>query len=157
MGYVARMGRDEKCVQGFSRIIWREETIRKTWHRWEDNIRTDLTEMSWKVVDLMHLTQDRDQWRALVNTVMKVWVVWKTIFLTSWMAVLSQEGLCSLKFFITLCAVLNTVSYWHDSGLWSVVSAVFQVAFLYSLLIFRGTGQSHSVPTWVLTTFLFSA
>jgi hypothetical protein len=32
---------------------------------WEDNIRMDL-----KGVDWMHLPQDRDQWRAVVNTVM---------------------------------------------------------------------------------------
>jgi hypothetical protein len=35
-------------------------------HRWEDNIRMDLREG----VDCMHLAQDRDQRRALINTVM---------------------------------------------------------------------------------------
>jgi hypothetical protein len=38
-------------------------------HRWEDNI-MDLWEIGWKCVDWINLTQDRDQWRALVNTVM---------------------------------------------------------------------------------------
>jgi hypothetical protein len=38
-------------------------------HRWEDNIRMDLGEI-WEVVDWMHLAQDRDQWRAVLNTVM---------------------------------------------------------------------------------------
>jgi hypothetical protein len=37
--------------------------------RWEDNIRPD-RETGWKGVDWMHLAQDRDQWRAVVNTVM---------------------------------------------------------------------------------------
>jgi hypothetical protein len=32
----------------------------------------DLREMEWKGVDWMHLAQDRDQWRALVNTVMNL-------------------------------------------------------------------------------------
>jgi hypothetical protein len=27
-----------------------------------------------KVVDWLHLAQDRDQWRTLVNTVMNLWV-----------------------------------------------------------------------------------
>jgi len=36
--------------------------------RWEDNTRMDLKEMGWKVVDSIHLAQDRGQWRALVNT-----------------------------------------------------------------------------------------
>jgi len=38
--------------------------------RWEYNIRMDLWETGWKVVDWMHLTQNRKQWWALVNTVM---------------------------------------------------------------------------------------
>jgi len=36
--------------------------------RWEDNITMDLREIGWKVVDWMHLVQDGDQWRGLVNT-----------------------------------------------------------------------------------------
>jgi hypothetical protein len=35
--------------------------------RWGD-FRIDLREMEWKGVDWIHLDQDRDQWRALVNT-----------------------------------------------------------------------------------------
>jgi hypothetical protein len=38
-------------------------------HKWEDNIRTNLTEIRWEGVDWIHLTQDRDQRRAVVNTV----------------------------------------------------------------------------------------
>jgi hypothetical protein len=33
-----------------------------------------ILECMWEVVDWMHLAQDRDQWRGLVNTVMKLWV-----------------------------------------------------------------------------------
>jgi ribosome biogenesis protein Nip4 len=40
--------------------------------RWEDNIRTDLREIGWKDVDWMQMVQDRDKWRSLVNTVMKL-------------------------------------------------------------------------------------
>jgi len=36
--------------------------------RWED-IRIDLRETGWEVVDWMNLTQDRDQWRNFVSTV----------------------------------------------------------------------------------------
>jgi hypothetical protein len=39
---------------------------------WEDNIRMNLKEMRWEVVDLVHLAEVRDQWRAHVNTVMKI-------------------------------------------------------------------------------------
>jgi len=39
-------------------------------HRWEDNIRMDFVEIGWKVMNLIHLTQDREQWQALVNTIL---------------------------------------------------------------------------------------
>jgi hypothetical protein len=37
--------------------------------RWVDNIKMDLREIGWDSVDWIELAQDRDQWRALVNTV----------------------------------------------------------------------------------------
>jgi hypothetical protein len=40
--------------------------------RWEDNIRMDLREIGWGGMDWIDLPQDRDQWRALVNTVMNL-------------------------------------------------------------------------------------
>jgi hypothetical protein len=43
-------------------------------HRWEDNIRMDLREKGWGCMDWIDLAQYRDQWRALVNTVMNLWV-----------------------------------------------------------------------------------
>jgi hypothetical protein len=36
--------------------------------RWEDNIRMDLREIRREGVDWKHLAQDRNQWRALVDT-----------------------------------------------------------------------------------------
>jgi hypothetical protein len=38
--------------------------------RWVDSIKMDLREIVWSGIDWIDLTQDRDQWRALVNTVM---------------------------------------------------------------------------------------
>jgi hypothetical protein len=40
--------------------------------RWVDNIRIDLREIGWDGMDWIDLAQDRDQWRALVNAVMKL-------------------------------------------------------------------------------------
>jgi hypothetical protein len=40
--------------------------------RWEDGIRIDPTEIGWGRVDWIQLAQDRDRWRALVNTVMNL-------------------------------------------------------------------------------------
>jgi hypothetical protein len=39
---------------------------------WVDNIKMDLRETGWDGMDWIDLTQDRDQWRALVNTVMNL-------------------------------------------------------------------------------------
>jgi hypothetical protein len=41
-------------------------------HKWEGNIRMDLREIGWKVVDWVHLAQDRDQWQAFVNVIMNL-------------------------------------------------------------------------------------
>jgi hypothetical protein len=40
--------------------------------RWVDNIKMDLREIGWDCVDWVDLAQDRDQWRALVNTVLNL-------------------------------------------------------------------------------------
>jgi hypothetical protein len=40
--------------------------------RWKENIEMDLREIGFGVVDGIHLAQDRDRWRALVNTIMNL-------------------------------------------------------------------------------------
>jgi hypothetical protein len=41
--------------------------------RWEDNIKMDLREVGWRGgMDWINLAQDRDRWRALVNTAMNL-------------------------------------------------------------------------------------
>jgi hypothetical protein len=40
--------------------------------RWEDNIRMDLRETGWDDMDWIDLAQYRDQWKAVVNTVMNL-------------------------------------------------------------------------------------
>jgi hypothetical protein len=42
--------------------------------RWVHNIKIDLREIGWGGMDWIDLAQDRDQWRALVNTVINLWV-----------------------------------------------------------------------------------
>jgi hypothetical protein len=43
--------------------------------RWEDGIRMDLEEIGWGGVEWIHMAQDRDWWRALVNAVMNLRVL----------------------------------------------------------------------------------
>jgi hypothetical protein len=40
--------------------------------RWVNNINMDLREIGWGGLDWISLAQDRDQWRALVNTAMNL-------------------------------------------------------------------------------------
>jgi hypothetical protein len=39
-----------------------------------DNIKMDLREIGWDGVDWMDMAQDRDHWRALLYTVLNLWV-----------------------------------------------------------------------------------
>jgi hypothetical protein len=48
--------------------------------RWVDNIKMNLREIEWDM-DWIGLAQDRDQWRALVNTVMNLRVLMTDILL----------------------------------------------------------------------------
>jgi len=60
-------GRGEECIQY---LVGRPECkwpLGKARRRWEDNIRKDLRDIVWEGVDWMHLTQNRVQWRDLVN------------------------------------------------------------------------------------------
>jgi hypothetical protein len=41
-------------------------------HRWEDGMRMDFREIGLGCVDWIQLAQDRDRWRAFVNTVMNL-------------------------------------------------------------------------------------
>jgi hypothetical protein len=60
--------------------------------RWVDNIKMDLREIGWDGMGWIDLAEDRDQWRALVNAVMNLWVHLRT-------------KATELVFFVTIIAV----------------------------------------------------
>jgi hypothetical protein len=66
--------------------------------KWEDNIRMDLGKMGFGDVDWIHLAQDWDRWRALVNSDEPSGFIKFGVFL-EWLSVLlaSQEGLYSME------------------------------------------------------------
>jgi hypothetical protein len=43
--------------------------------RWKDGIKMDLRKIGWRGVKWIHLVQDRDRWRAVVNAVMNLRVL----------------------------------------------------------------------------------
>jgi hypothetical protein len=42
--------------------------------RWVNSIKMDIREIRWDGVDWIDLAQDRDQWRAPLNTIINFWV-----------------------------------------------------------------------------------
>ena len=48
----------------------RKNPLRRLRHRWEVNIKVYLIEVGLGDMDLIHLGEDRDWWRALANAVM---------------------------------------------------------------------------------------
>jgi hypothetical protein len=51
-----------------------ERPLGRRRHRWVDNIEMNLRELGWRDMDWIDLAQDRDQWSALMNTVMNFWI-----------------------------------------------------------------------------------
>ena len=69
-GACGAYGGAERCAQGFGRKPEGKRPLGRPRRRWEDNIKMDLQEVEGVGGDWMELAQDRDRWRALVNTVM---------------------------------------------------------------------------------------
>jgi hypothetical protein len=67
VGYVARMGEKRNAY----RILPEgKRPLGRPRRRWVDNIIMDLRDIEWDGVNWIDLTQNREQWRALVNTVL---------------------------------------------------------------------------------------
>jgi hypothetical protein len=63
-------GSEEECMYGFGGKKRRKELLRRIRSRWVDNIKMDLREIKWGCMDWIRLSQDMDQGRALVSTIM---------------------------------------------------------------------------------------
>jgi hypothetical protein len=50
----------------------RNETLGRPRRKWVENIKMNLREIGWGGIDWIDLARDRDQWRALVNTIMNL-------------------------------------------------------------------------------------
>jgi hypothetical protein len=46
-----------------------KRALRRPRRRWVDDVKMDLGDIIWGGMDWIYLTQDRDKWRALVNSV----------------------------------------------------------------------------------------
>jgi len=68
-GDVARMAQKESTYRASVGKPEGKRSLGTPKRKWEDNIKMDLKEMEWKVVDWTGLSENRDRWRAVVNTV----------------------------------------------------------------------------------------
>ena len=69
-GHVARM--EQK--RGIRRILVGKPDEKRPRHRWEGNIKMDLTEVGSGGMDWIKMAQDSDRWSAHVNVIMNFWV-----------------------------------------------------------------------------------
>jgi hypothetical protein len=66
------MGETRNAYRIFVRKPEGKMSLKRLRFKWVYNIRIDLREIVWDGMDWIDLAQDRDQWRAIVNTVMKL-------------------------------------------------------------------------------------
>jgi hypothetical protein len=69
-GHVARLGEKGNTY----RLLVGKRPLGRPRRRWVDNIRMALGEVGWGDVDWIGLAKDRNRWRALVNSVLNLWV-----------------------------------------------------------------------------------
>jgi hypothetical protein len=68
-GHVARMGETRNAYRILVGKPEGKRPLGRPRRMWVDNIKMDLGEIGWDGMDWIELAQDRDQWRALENTV----------------------------------------------------------------------------------------
>jgi hypothetical protein len=71
-GHVARVGETRNAYRILVVNTEGKRPLRRPRCRWVNNIKMNLIEIGWDGVDWIELAQDRDQWRALVNTVLNL-------------------------------------------------------------------------------------
>jgi hypothetical protein len=75
VGHVTRMGKDRKVYRVLVGNPEGKRPLGRSRRRWEDGIRMHLGEIGKGSVDWIRLAQERDRWRAFVNTVMNLRVM----------------------------------------------------------------------------------
>jgi hypothetical protein len=64
------MGENRNAYRILVGMPERKRPLGRPTRRWVDNIKMNHREIGWDGADWMDMAQDREQWRALVNTVL---------------------------------------------------------------------------------------
>jgi hypothetical protein len=75
VGHVVRMGEGRKVYRVLVGKPEGKRSLGGSRRSWGDGVKMEFRETDWEGVDWSHLAQDRDRWRAVVNTVMNPWVL----------------------------------------------------------------------------------
>jgi hypothetical protein len=70
VGHVALIGEGRNVYRVLVGKPEEKRPLERPRRRWEDGIKMDLREIGWGGVEWIHLAQERDRWRAVVNAVM---------------------------------------------------------------------------------------
>jgi hypothetical protein len=71
-GHVEHMGEKKNAHRALVGKPERTRPLDRPRHKREDNIKMHLKEIGWSGMDCIHLTQGRDKWRALLNTIINL-------------------------------------------------------------------------------------
>jgi hypothetical protein len=97
-----------------------------------------------ELVNWIHLAQNRDQWQALVNTVMNLRVPWKLRnFLTEWLS--ASQGLCSMELGSQFSVTEKTQqNYLHMLLSWI---SIYKQHFYHTTIwtVYKGTRPQHNI------------
>jgi hypothetical protein len=104
-GHVARMGEGRNLYRVLVGKPEGKRPLERPRRRWENGIKMDLTETGCGGVEWIHLAQDRDRWRAVVNVVMNLRVLASQSYLVSYLCVRRVDSFIS----VSLCLCLGLV------------------------------------------------
>jgi hypothetical protein len=74
-GHVALMGEEKRMHSVLMGKPEGKTPLGRPRRRWEDGTTMDLRETGCRDVEWIQLAQNRDRWQALVNMVMKLWLL----------------------------------------------------------------------------------
>jgi hypothetical protein len=72
LGHIARMGEKRNAYWILVGKLEGKRPLGRRRRRWMNNDKMDLRKIVWDGMDWIDLAQDRDQWEALVNTIMNL-------------------------------------------------------------------------------------
>jgi hypothetical protein len=65
-------GEEKECIKDSGQKARKKRPLGRRTHKLEYNIKMDVREIGWDDMEWIHLAQDREYWRSLVNMVINL-------------------------------------------------------------------------------------